>query len=105
MEIDGEEVGRINLELFGEEAPKTVNNFLALCSGDYNPFFRYKGSMVHDVRPGLFFRAGDIIHGNGLGTATVYDNKATIASESNKLKFSEPYLLAAAANEEGQVGC
>ena len=30
ISIDGKAAGRIDFELFGEEAPKTVNNFLAL---------------------------------------------------------------------------
>lgn len=43
------------------------------------------------------------MNGDGTGAATVYDS-STIEAESNKLKFVEPYLLAAAANDEGRVG-
>lgn len=43
------------------------------------------------------------MNGDGTGAATVYDS-ATIEAEKNKLKFKEPYLLAAAANDEGRVG-
>jgi len=45
LEIDGKKAGRLDFELFGEKAPKTVNNFLALCSGEMNRnFLWYKGS-------------------------------------------------------------
>ena len=38
IEIDGKETGRISFELFGEKSPKTVNNFLAFCSGEYSQY-------------------------------------------------------------------
>ena len=44
MEIDGVDAGRLNFELFGDAAPKTVNNFLAFCSGDYSSYMKYKDS-------------------------------------------------------------
>ena len=49
IEIDGREVGRLDFELFGNEAPKTVNNFLGFVTGDYNPYMRYKGSSFFQV--------------------------------------------------------
>ena len=33
IEIDGMDAGRLDFELFGEEVPRTVNNFLGMCSG------------------------------------------------------------------------
>lgn len=49
IEIDGKEAGRISFELFGEEAPKTVNNFLAFCSGDFSSYTKYRDSYLHQV--------------------------------------------------------
>ena len=43
------------------------------------------------------------MNGDGTGAATVYD-ASTMQAERNNLRFKEPYLLAAAANSEGQVG-
>jgi peptidyl-prolyl isomerase H (cyclophilin H) len=96
-------VGRINFELFGKDAPKTVNNFLAFCTGDFSNYMRYKESYIHKVYPGRFMKGGDFMNGDGTGSATVY-NSSTIESEKNKLKFIEPYLLAASANNEGRIG-
>ncbi|MFO0116477.1 MAG: peptidylprolyl isomerase [bacterium] len=44
MEIDGNDAGRLDFELFGHDAPVTVNNFLGLCSGDFDRNMRYKGT-------------------------------------------------------------
>ena len=49
IEIDGKDVGRLDFELFGKESPKTVNNFLAFCTGDFNPYLRYKGTNLLNV--------------------------------------------------------
>jgi len=51
IEIDGKDCGRLDFELFGEEAPKSVNNFLAFCSGEFNPYMRYAGTKFHGVHP------------------------------------------------------
>jgi cyclophilin family peptidyl-prolyl cis-trans isomerase len=93
----------MNFELFGEVAPKTVNNFLAFCSGDYSPYTRYQDSYLHQVVHGRFIRGGDFLNGDGTGAATVY-NESTMESEKNGLRFVEPYLLAAAANDKGRTG-
>ena len=49
---------------------------------------------------------GDLINQNGTGSITIYDDgkKTNLEAEANLLKFSEPYLLVAPANEEGNTG-
>ena len=49
INVDGKDVGRLDFELFGKEAPRTVNNFLAFCTGDFNPYMRYKGSSLQGI--------------------------------------------------------
>ena len=46
---------------------------------------------------------GDIVTADGFGSQSVYDGD-TFPAESNDLKFSEPYLLAASANDKGEIG-
>ena len=104
IEIDGKYAGRLDFELFGEKAPKTVNNFLALTSGELNrQTMWYKNSIFHKIYPGRWIMGGDIVTADGFGSQSVYDGD-TFPAESNDLKFSEPYLLAASANDKGEIG-
>ena len=72
---------------------------------------RYKGSYFLASNPDRFVLGGDIMNGDGTGACSVYMDEnirakkgQTMDAEKNKLKFCEPYLLAMAANKEGQVG-
>ena len=49
LEIDGTDIGRLDFELFGQAAPKSVNNFLGFVSGDYDPYMKYKGTYFNKV--------------------------------------------------------
>ena len=51
MEVGGEDVGRITFELRADVAPKTAENFRALCTGEEG--FGYEGSYFHRVIPQL----------------------------------------------------
>jgi cyclophilin family peptidyl-prolyl cis-trans isomerase len=106
IEIDGKTSGRMDFELFGEKAPKTVNNFLALCSGEFNKYMWYKGSEIHKIHSKRWIMGGDIVNRDGTGSVCIYQNgnAKNFEAEENDLKFSEPYLLVASANEDGMVG-
>jgi cyclophilin family peptidyl-prolyl cis-trans isomerase len=75
-------IGRLDFELFGEKAPKTVNNFLALASGDLDKkHFWYKNNIFHKIVPNRWIMGGDIVNQNGTGSITVYNDKQTMEAE------------------------
>jgi hypothetical protein len=65
--VDGKPLGRVVFELFWAEAPKTAENFRALCVGDVDPKLSFKGSRFHRIIPRFMVQGGDITRGDGMG--------------------------------------
>lgn len=77
IEIGGQSVGRISFELRKDVCPRTVENFLLLCTGDtidkLNPKgLCFAGSKIHRIVPGQILQGGDLTNGDGTGGESIY---------------------------------
>ena len=57
---DGEPIGRMTFELYENQVPRTVANFIALISGVNQQKLAYEGTKIHRIVGGFVVTGGDI---------------------------------------------
>ncbi|KAF5367193.1 hypothetical protein D9758_004065 [Tetrapyrgos nigripes] len=75
--VDNQPLGRVIFELYSDTAPKTCENFRALCTGEKGltpsgiPLY-YKNSIIHRSIKDFMIQGGDFTKRNGTGGESIY---------------------------------
>ncbi|KAG6817184.1 hypothetical protein H0H87_011886 [Tephrocybe sp. NHM501043] len=78
FQVDNQPIGRVIFELYNDTAPKTVENFRVLCTGErgisptsQHPLY-YKNSTIHRSIQDFMIQGGDFTKFNGTGGESIY---------------------------------
>lgn len=109
VSIGGHPVGRVSMELFKPQCPRTCENFRLLCTGEAKRGglpMGYKGCSFHRVIKDFMLQGGDFVKGDGTGRATALGvDKFDDEPNGLKLRHSGPGILSMANSGANTNGC
>ncbi|CAH0392349.1 unnamed protein product [Bemisia tabaci] len=96
------DLGRIIFGLFGEVAPKTVENFRTIATVGINGK-TYAGTNIYRIVNKFLFLGGDIVNNDGTGDTSIYGG--TFPDETHVVQFWAPGFLAMYNHGKNKNGC
>jgi len=107
---EGKPLGRIKLELFVNDCPKTCENFRQFCTGEHpDPVTKrplgYKNSSFHRVIKDFMIQGGDFINGDGTGKTCIYGSSTFSDENLTTHKHNAPGQLCMANSGPNSNGC
>jgi len=99
ISIGSKPAGKIIIELFDKDVPRTCSNFRALCTGEkgvgrHGVPLHFKDSKFHRIIPGFMCQGGDFTRGDGTGGESIFGDK--FPDENFKRKHVAPGYLSMA---------
>merc|ERR1711881_500715 len=94
INVEGEDYGQINMELFDEVVPRTARNFYSIATGNNQQRFTDTNSIFHRIIPEFMLQGGDFENFNGTGGQSIYGRKFN--DENFLVKHGSPGLLSMA---------
>ncbi|KAK5133806.1 hypothetical protein LTR08_007236 [Meristemomyces frigidus] len=93
--IGAHPAGRLTIELFADQTPRTCENFRQLCTAEHDGL-SYAKAPFHRVIDEFMLQGGDVANGDGTGTASIYGGE--FADENLKWRAMDAAGLVCAAN-------
>lgn len=112
---DEEHLGRVTIELFADNTPKTAENFRSLCTGERGrarwvpkpgatcPLW-FKGIPFHRIVSGFVMQGGDVLFRDGRGSESIYGYQFPDECFSGKAREHLPGTIAMATAGRDRCG-
>lgn len=97
-----EPMGKVVIGLFGEDAPKTVDNFRALCIRGIGGR-TYAGTRIHRIIERFLIQGGDLVSDDGSGAISIYGEY--FEDENMSINHTGPGFLGMANRGPDTNGC
>lgn len=95
-------LGKVVFGLFGEDAPKTVENFRELCLKGIGGR-TYAGTRIHRIIERFLIQGGDMVSGDGTGAVSIYGEH--FEDENMSINHTGPGFLGMANRGPDTNGC